>query len=297
MNEKRHFGLALVVTAAILAFGATRSQGAKIIPEVSVDTQPLAEEARTKLQGLDSALVQYLRRQRWVDERDYEDVEIPVQVSIYFTSYSPGPPEDHYEAKLIVTNKQDARVEDVHWEFGLRPPPYEFRPQVFDPFKSVVEFFTWYVIGIEYDKLEYLGGQRYYDKAQELQLQSTGSIYIHGWDQRIQKLRDQTSERNKPVREFNFYYSGAVFADEQQDPVEAARFLYWAVVTLGRTDADFQLNFFDTNRRQLLEVLRRATIPSRDPAGEKAKLVEALSRLDPQHRQDYESVKSPSGGQ
>jgi hypothetical protein len=296
MNEKRHFGFALIVTAAIIAFGATAGRGAKMIPEVSVDTQPLAEEARTKLQGLDSSLVQYLRRQRWVEERDYEDVEIPVQISIYFTSYSPAAQEDHYEAKLIVTNKKDARLEDVHWEFGLRPP-YEFRPSVFDPFKSVVEFYTWFILGIEYDKLEDLGGQHYYDKARELHLQSTGSIYAHGWDQRIQKLRDQTSDRNKPYREFSFYYAGAVFADEQQDAAEAARFLYWAIVALGRTDADFQLNFFDTNRRQLLEVLRRANVPSRDPAGEKAKMVEALSRLDPQHRQDYESVKSPSGGQ
>ncbi|MCX6600013.1 MAG: DUF4835 family protein, partial [bacterium] len=182
-------------------------------------------------------------------------------------------------------NKKDVRFEDTRWEFGLRQP-VQFRPQEYHPFKSVIEFYVWMLMGTEYDKLEKLGGQPYYDRARGIYLQSSGSIYYFGWDRRNDLLRAQVDEANRIARELNFFYYTGIYFDEARDYRNAKNYLYYALVKLDKVPVDVQRRFLEDNHRQFAEALVRAGY---------LQGVKALIQLDPQRRSIYESI-APEGG-
>ncbi|MDD5087384.1 MAG: DUF4835 family protein [bacterium] len=261
------------------------SRAQLVYPEVIVDMQRLPEEAQVKLVGLDSILVAYLETQPWAGD-DYQ-YDFPIQINIYFTEYHPDPAEDRYKAKMIATNKQDVRLEDVRWEFGLRLP-LRFQPGAFHPFASVVDFYVWVLIGMEYDRLEKLGGDSYYDKARQLFLQSSGSIYYFGWDRRMEMLREITDPSNQTKRELDFFYFTGIYFDQRQDYKNSKDYLFYSLKKLDQVTVDIQQRFLDANHRQLAEALMRAGYP---------KGIQVLIQLDPQHRSVYESIGQPSEGE
>jgi hypothetical protein len=283
MKHKFYLQLALIALFAMCI--ATVSYAQLLFPKVIVNTDPLPEEAQKKLVGLDSLLTIYLQNQEWAGDR--YNYDFPIQMNIYFTEYIADPREDHYKAKLIATNKSDARFEDVRWEFGLRTP-FAFQPSVYQPFKSVVEFYVWMLIGTEYDKLEKLGGGIYYEKARQIYLESSASIFVFGWDKRIDMLRAQVDDRNKIARELSFFYHTGIYYDEKKDYSKSKDYLYYALVKLDKVPIDVQEKFLDTEHRQFAEALLRSGY---------TKGITALIRMDPKHRSVYETIAPKAGGE
>ena len=256
-----------------------------IFPEVHVDTQNLPEEARTKLAGLDSLLSSFLSDagQEW--NRDEGGYDLPMQISIFFTDYSPNPQEDKYKANLIITNRQEARFDDKRWEFGLRQP-FQFQRGSYHPFTGVLEFYVWTLIGIEEDKYVKLGGRKYFDKARQVVLQSTGSIYYFGWDKRDELLRNYVDDNNNTFRELNFFYYTGLYYNDLLNFARAKDYLYYALVKLEKLPIDVQQQFLESNHRQLAEALKLAGYE---------KGVRALIRLDPAHTAIYEEIAPKEG--
>jgi hypothetical protein len=282
MNISRNVRFLPLLAGLVGILWAAPARSQLLIPEVTVDYSRLPEEAQKKLTSLDSILTKYLEAQDWAGD-DYQ-YDFPVQINIFFSEYTADPQEDHFKASLIATNKQDVRFEDVHWQFGLRAP-YDFRPGAFQPFKSVVEYYVWMLIGTEFDRLEKLGGTKYYEKARQIYLESSGSIYYDGWDKRIDLLRAQIDDARKTQRELNFFYYTGIYYDEKKDYQSAKDYLYYALVKLDKVPIDIQRRFLEVNNRQFAEALVRAGYP---------KGVTALIKLDPERRSLYETIAPDS---
>ncbi len=254
-----------------------------LIPEVTVDVSSLPDEAKAKLAGLDSLLTLFLTNQEWA--RDDYQYDYPVQMNVFITEYSANVQEDKYKARLIATNKQDVRLEDTRWEFGLKQP-IVFRPNEFHAFTSVVNFWVWVLIGMEYDRLEKLGGTPYYEKAKQIYLQSSASPFFFGWDRRIDQLREITDDQNKATRELNFFYFTGIYYDEEQNFSSAKDYLYYALVKLDKIPIDEQRRFLENHSRQFAEALVRAGYP---------KGVRALAQIDPSHKDVYDGLVPENG--
>jgi hypothetical protein len=282
----------LICTVTAVVFYGIPVYAQLVVPEITINTDQLPEEARTKLAGLDSLLTTYVQAQPWAG--DDEQYDFPVQISIFFTDYTPSAQEDKYKAKLIATNKADVRFEDVRWEFGLRQP-VSFSPTQYQPFKSVVEFYIWMLLGTEFDKLEKFGGTPYYEKAKQIYLESSSSLYYFGWDKRIDLLRAQTDDGNKPVREFNFFYYTGIYYDDDKDYQESAAYLYYAVLKMDKLPYDYQHKFLESNRRQLADAVGRCRPQATNPDKVKSDMAKALMQIDPEHRDVYGTIAPASG--
>jgi hypothetical protein len=280
-----HWNRAFLLIAVMVAFSLTGSSahGQLLIPEVSIDVSSIPDEAKTKLAGLDSLLINYLNHEEWT--RDEYQYDFPIQINIFVTEYSPNPLEDKYKARLIATNKQDLRLEDTRWEFGLKQPII-FRQNEFHAFTSVVNFWVWVLIGTEYDRLEKYGGTPYYEKAKQIYLQSSSSPYFFGWDRRIDQLRNMTDDNAKPARELNFFYYTGMYYDEEGNFSSAKDYLYYALVKLDKVPIDVQRHFLETNYLQFAQALVRAGYP---------KGVRVLAQLDSAHKDAYDGLV-PEGG-
>ncbi len=271
----------LRIAAIILAVCFGRPAHSQLIyPEVTVDLQRLPEEAQVKLRGIDSVLTQYIEEGRHPWNRDDGGYDLPVQISLYFTEYSPNPQEDKYKANLIVTNKRDARYDDKRLEFGLRTP-YQPNQGSFDSFFSIIEFYIWVLVGNEEDKYEKLGGNRYFDKARQIQLSSTSSIYYFGWDKRSDLLRELTADANKSYREFEFFYHTALYYDEQRRYEDAKAYLHYALLKLDLLLIDKRAEILETEHSNLAVALKNCNYE---------RGIEALRRMDPAHKSYYNEL-------
>ena len=281
-NRITAFFAALICIAAVNPT-ATRAQ--LIFPEVHVDTQNLPEEAQTKLAGLDSVLSLFLSDESQEWNRDEGGYDLPLQINIFFTEYSPNPQEDKFKANLIITNRQESRFDDKRWEFGLRQP-FQFQRGTYHPFTGVLEFYVWTLIGLEEDKFVKLGGRKYFDKARQVFLQSTSSLYYFGWDKRDELLRNYVDDNNAVFRELNFFYYTGLYYNSLQQFAKAKDYLFYALVKLEKLPIDVQQQFLESNHRQFAEALKLAGYD---------KGVRALIRLDPAHTAVYETIAPKEG--
>ena len=277
---------ALLSGMFVLAGLPTGGLAQLVLPNISVDSQNLPAEAQPKLAGLDSILTSYFASQSQEWNRDEGGYDVPLQINIYFTEYKPNPQEDKYKANLIITNQQEIRLDDKRWEFGLRLP-FLFRHGQFHPFTGALEFYVWMLIGMEEDKYVKLGGREYFDKARQVVLNSTGSLYYFGWDKRDELLRNYISDRNQTFREFNFFYYTGQYYDSVQNYARSKDYLYYALVKLEKLPIEEQQKFFEADYRQFAEALKRAGYE---------KGVRALIRLDPAHTAIYETIAPKAGG-
>jgi hypothetical protein len=268
------------IAGLLLCLSARPTIAQLLYPEVSVDVQRLPEEAQVKLQGLDSLLKQYIEDTRRPWNRDDGQYDLSVQVSIYFTEYTPNPQEDKFKANLIVTNKRDARYDDKRLEFGMRTP-YQPGQQNYDPFFSIIEFYLWIVIANEEDKYEKFGGNRYFDRAKQVQLSSTSSIYFYGWDKRSDLLKELTSDENKLYREFEFFYHTGIYFDEEQQFEDAKAYLHYALLKLEQLPIDKRNELLDAEHSTLANALK-------DCAYDRG--IEALRRMDPANKAFYDEL-------
>lgn len=269
----------LLALVALTLLSATVS-AQLLYPTVSVDVQRLPEEAQTKLLGLDSVLTQYLSDTRQAWNRDDGAYDLPVQINIFFTEYTPNPQEDKYKAQLIISNEREARFEDKRWEFGLRTP-YRPQPGNFDSFAGVLEFYVWILTGNEEDKYEKLGGNRYYDRARQVQLSSTGSIYYTGWDKRSDLLREITGESNRTYRELVFFHFTGLYFDEEKDYENSRTYLHYALLKLEAMSIDQREKFMESEHRALAQALKDCQYD---------RGMRVLLQLDPAHAETYNEV-------
>ena len=271
----------------LLAFSA---KAQLIIPDIEIDVQRLPQESqvREKVAELDTALVLYFgdKQQEW--NRDIEQYDLPVQINIFVTDYFPNPNEDKYKAQLIITNKREARFDDKRWEFGLNPP-FNFRPEQFDALTSTIEFYIWMLIGIEEDKFEKFGGNRFFDAARQITLTYSQSDYIEGWDRRTTRLREYTGDDNDMFRELNFYYYTGIFYDEEQDFENSEIYLRYALIKLEKINMDERRQFMESNHLEFAAAIANAATGRDEQALTRAEEgIQSLIRMDPARREIYE---------
>jgi len=274
-----------LLLALCLMVNPWQAVGQRLVPEVQVNMDKMPQEDQGKLQNLQQKLQDYVERKKWADD-DYR-YDLKVRINIYFTDYAPGPPEDKYKASITVTNLNDANAyfEDRRWDFSLRQG-YQFQENEYNPLTSVIEFYIWMIYGLEFDKLEKLGGRPYYDKARDIYLQSNRSFFVFGWDKRNDLLRAQVGTDNTITREMRFFWDTGMYYYDTKDYRKAKDYLYYALAKLEKVPAEVQSQFLDASYQKLGEALVRVGYSDG---------IKILKRIDPGRATAYDRILAESG--
>lgn len=274
-----------LLLALCLMLNPLRVVGQRLVPEVQINMDKMSQEAQSKLQNLQQKLQDYVERKKWADD-DYR-YDLKVRINIYFTDYAPGPPEDKYKASITVTNLNDANAyfEDRRWDFSLRQG-YQFQENEYNPLISVIEFYIWMIYGMEFDKLEKLGGRPYYDKARDIYLQSNRSFFVFGWDKRNDLLRAQVGTDNTITREMRFFWDTGMYFYDAKDYKKAKDYLYYALAKLEKVPAEVQSQFLDASYQKLGEALVRVGYSDG---------IKILKQIDPGRAAAYDRILAESG--
>ncbi len=160
---------------------------------------------------------------------------------------------------------------------------------------SLMAFYAYYIIGMDYDSFSSKGGTKYFQKAQQVvsDAQSSGapgwSSSEKGKKNRYWLVDNILNELFSPLRECNYLYHRKGM-DKLYENIEAGRKgVYNALnkllrVTSTRPNSLNVLNFVQSKRSELINLYQNA-----EPR-EKNQIVNLLKRIDPTSSQLYQEI-------
>ncbi len=237
-ERERSGGSAIVLAFLLLCILAPARSDAQVIrASVSVDASRLPVDVQEELAGFGPELERYLMTTRWIDG-EWEQEPVDVTVSIGFTE---SPSDDSYVAQLFFISQRDIfrspdpsalmRILDESWTFRYsRNQQLQQNTATYDEITSLLDFYVYIALGLDFDTYGYLGGTPMYDKAAAIarrgELETSAGRTI-GWDRdastggfsRYNLINELTNARYFPIRRFllDYHYNGLDRLSEYPD--------------------------------------------------------------------------------
>jgi len=169
--------------------------------------------------------------------------------------------------------------------------PNQFR----DNLTSILAFYAYYIIGMDYDSFSLKGGTPYFNEAQQIVslAQTSGAA---GWKS------NESSKRNRfwlvdnvlhqlfePLRECNYLYHRKGVDKLYEDKVAARKQMFEALsklntVTQNRPNAINLINFVQAKRLEIKEIAVDAETK------EKTDIVNLMKKIDPSNASKYDEI-------
>lgn len=240
----------------------------------------------------------YLSR-RWTDI-DFGNEQIPVEISIFFQNATP---DYRYSAQIVLVSSRPiynqgrntgiVRISDESWDFSLPPgKPLLFDEYSFDGLTSLLDFYAYLIIGLDFDTYEPLGGTPFFERAAGIArvAQRSGG---KGWERtstgysRLGFVEDLLSSRNQKFREavFHYHYNGLDLLTVDQS--RALESIVEAIDIFAELRNNDPRNlpvrmFFDSKHSEIADVL--LDYPDRS-------IYDRLGSIDPSNRTVYDEYR------
>lgn len=251
-----------------------------------------------------SQIQDFMNNQKWTDEVYENDERIKVTVQLTIDNESNGNTfggkltiqatrpvfNSNYETQLI--NYIDNDVSFFYEQFQ----PIQFSKNAFvDNLSSIFSFYSFIILGMDYDSYALNGGEQYYLSAQEVLNQvpqALGGDQANGWKQgksnrnRFWMIENILNPRTKMLRQASYEYH-RLGLDLMVDDVEKGKknvancVDYMQQVASNVPNSMIMQMFIYTKSDEIIEILKEAD------KVQKAKAFDVLTRLDASHANKY----------
>lgn len=288
---------ALLLVLALVT--VPRAAAQELECSVTINTDLLTAEARENLADFVSQVQNYINSYRWTEE-DLGGERIAWSLNI---SFQGSPRQNRYAAQAYIgsqrriynSEKNTAllRVMDDKWEFDYQPNQQILHDEsVFDPLASFLDFYSYVVIGLDFESYSFGAGVPYLEKALNIVNTTRGG---KGWEvgspnlySRGQYVDEILNPRYEEVRYAIYRYHYFGLDRLYHDEAKAGKNMLSALERIGKVVSEtnqpsqFIKIFFDTKYLEIAETFR--TWP--DP-----EVFTTLMEIDPAHRQTYEDAR------
>lgn len=285
---------------------------------VNLNTDQIRQTDKRVFQSLEKDLVTFLNGQTWTDDRFTEEERIEatvfLTVSEVFEKSSKGdgaevPVLDQYNGTLNIQSLRPVyrtaektpvlNIQDGNVPFSYRQGEgiqYSEQSYISD-LGMVMAFYSYLVLGFDYDTFSPLGGDPFFNQAQELynrlpvEIQNTA-----GWKtdvrakNRYALMENVLNPRMLPMRR-GYYTYHRLGLDQMASDVTAAR----SNITLAIEDVQkanqtypstqYAQVFVDAKRDEIVEIYKAAT------GIEQNTVISAMSRVDPSKASSYRAIR------
>ncbi|MDZ7771551.1 MAG: DUF4835 family protein [Balneolaceae bacterium] len=281
---------------------AQQASGQELEVSVDLDYSSITSGSTDYLDNLPSEIEQYLNDTDWIaaDYEPRERIEVTLQITLL------GVDNDYnFDANLVVRSQrpiynslQSTTVllfNDQNWTFRYMPNRTLIHDELrFDPLTTLLDFYAYLLLGLDYDTFEELGGSDHYSQAQNLvSLAQSGDS--PGWERsgsqrnRAQIVTNLLNPSYRSFREALYRYHRLGIDRFLDEPEEARRSVLQALRTLqensSSTTGDLLFDlFFTAKYRELASVFEDGSAQVRREA------YQLLSELDPGHLGTYERL-------
>lgn len=289
---------------------------------INVNTEQIRQADKRIFQSLEKDLQLFLNGQTWTKDRFEEDERIEatlfLTISEKFQQSSKGDGAEiaipnEYRATLALqslrpvfgTSEQTPvlNTQDKSVDFSYRQGEgVQYSEQSYlSDLGTILAFYSYIVLGFDYDTFSPLGGDTYFDKAQELYNRlPTEVANLNGWKadakgrNRYALMENITNGRMIPLRRGYYNYHRLGLDMMTQDLTAARNNITLAIEDAQKANQSYPATsyiqaFVDAKRDEIIEIYKGAT-----PV-EQNTVISAMSRVDPSQSPAYRAIRTRGG--
>jgi hypothetical protein len=276
--------------------------GQELLCDIQINSQGVQSVDKRVITEMQRAIKDFMNQRRWTN--DNFKVEERIKCTIFLTLS--GTVGNYTATAQIVASRPvygtsyESRLInflDKDWGFQyVEGQPLDFQPGTFTSnLTSLLAYYAYIIIGLDYDTFSKLGGKNYYNFAQQVGQNATQGG-LKGWNQfdgtntRYFYLENLMSQQFAGFREalYDFYRKGM---DNYIDKPEDARPLLLEVlrklkIAFDQRPTSILINsYLDMKADEFINILKESTKPE-----QKQEAFTILSQIDPTKIEKYQAL-------
>ena len=296
------FVLFVVFGASLIVRGQELNCQVSVIADAKLEVTSVELEV---FEQLKQVVFDFMNSTKWTNDNFEVEERINCNIQLQISEIpSPGTyrgsmqiqssrPAFSSSYNTTIFNFQD---DDVSFNFTRGNATLVYTPNQFrDNLSSMLAFYAYYVIGMDYDSFSKNGGTKYFTEAQQI-VNIAQSASFGGWKSNENGKRNRywlidnaLHELFAPLRECNYEYHRKGLDIMYQSPEEARKAIKTALdklmkVAATRPNSLNLLNFLQAKSNELKNLYQEAEQP------EKNEIVNLLKRLDPANSSKYQEI-------
>jgi hypothetical protein len=299
--HKRILSLTLIILVSTTSFAQ------EILCNVKVIDNQIQLTDKKIFRTLEQAIGEFINNRQWTAEKVQSNERIECNLQIILSSYDVK--TNHFVGTMQIISRRPVfgtsynttifNLLDENIEFDFA----EFQPMNFNEnsytsnLTSLLGFYSYYMIGLDYDSFGLLGGTPFFNKALQIANNAQQGSGLAGWQPFERNLRSRynlidniLNERFRPIREAYYKYHREGMDIMSKNP-EAARTNIYACLELVQKVFKIAPNtvmlilFFEAKSDELVNIYKNA------PATEKPKAIDLLSEINVSNISKYEKIR------
>ena len=182
---------------------------------INIDYSNISENQMFIFDGFESEIESYFLNNYFFDEREKLDLTLDVNMIIENVNDKGG--EKIISAQVLFSNKLDQHFFSKGFDFIYYKNQALYKSEIFDSLSSLLSFYAYIFIANELDTYEYLGGNKYFMKAQNIASDGKNSLYTKNWYGRLKKVRKYQENLVYRDLRYNFFSAYDVLESENYD--------------------------------------------------------------------------------
>lgn len=292
---------AVLLVASTSAFGQELNCQVSILTDARLEITSVEKEI---FEQLKQTIYELMNNTKWTKDKFKVEERINCQLQLQINSIpSPG----NYEGSLQVQSSRPVfngsynttlfnfQDDDISFNYTrnsiLIYAPNQFR----DNLTSVLAFYAYFIIGMDYDSFSLKGGTPYFTEAQQIVSNAQGSGG-KGWKSNEAGKRNRywlvdnvLQQLFEPLRECMYEYHRKGMDMMYENKEAGRKNIYAALNKLSKVSATRpnSINVLNFAQAKLLEL---KNLYQDAPATEKTEVVTVLKRIDPANSSKYEEI-------
>ena len=289
---------------AIILFFATFAKAQELRCNVSVSATKITGSNRMVFQSMQRDLYEFMNNRKWTDHKFKNNEKIECNIHINLDQQISS---DQYKGTIQIQSKRPVygssynttvlNIKDNNFQCSYK----EFQPIEFDEtsntdnLTSILAYYAYVIIGMDYDSFSPEGGTEYFTKAQQI-VTNSQNINAKGWKSfesdynRYWLINNILNKAYSPFREciYAYHRKGLDRMSENPDDgrAEVAESLRSIQKVFRSRPTLYILRvFFDSKSQELIQVF------SKSFPDEQNRVYNILSECDPSNANKYNSIK------
>ena len=273
---------------------------------IQINSQKLQGTNRTVYQTLQTSIYEFMNNTSWtnhvygIDERIECNIVINLNEQIGSDEYR-GTIQVQSRRPIFNTSYNTTMLNFLDNNFDFRYLEFnklEFSENTYtNNLTSVLAFYAYVILGIDYDSYSNLGGTEYFQKAEKI-LNNAQNASERGWKayegnrkNRYWMIENILNEKYRPIREVYYRYHRLGLDIMNEKAVEGRNEIAESMVLLQKVFRDkpdpymfFMQLFFDAKNDELVSIF------SESYPAEKTKVVNILTEIDNANASKYKAI-------
>ncbi|UII27443.1 DUF4835 family protein [Fulvivirga maritima] len=271
--------------------------------KVTINSDQVQTSDRRIFEDMENALSQFMNSRTWTDNT-YESFE-RIKCNLIITLQNPTT-IGSYQATVQVQSARPVynsnyesivlNFADRDWAFEyVDSQPLDFSDNIYNSnLTSLLAFYAYLIIGMDYDTFSPMGGTPYFQKALNVATNAQQSNRP-GWDamgstrNRYWLIENLTNSQLSPVRQGYYDYHRQALDTFEQDKEQSRKKIVEVLKNIRKTRTAYPnsiliIAFLDAKSDELINIFSEGNIQTRREA------FDALSNIDPSKSSSYEQM-------